>query len=54
MRGWLLGLGIALAGFALGSSGAPGLLVSSAAAWLESSGRVELGGPTGEAVRQAL
>ncbi len=54
MRGWMVGLGIALCGFALGMSGAPGHLVSSAATWLDETGTVELRGPVGDAVRESL
>lgn len=53
MRGWLVGLGIALCGFALGMSGAPGQVMSTAATWLDETGRVELRGPVGDVVKDS-
>ncbi len=50
--GWVAVL-VALA-FGLGASGLPGDAMAAAADWLVDSGRVELQGPIGEAVRQAM
>ena len=49
----LLAVLVALA-FGLGATGVPGDAVAVAADWLVESGRVELQGPVGEAVRQAI
>jgi hypothetical protein len=40
--------------FLVGVSGAPGHVIAAAAGWLTSSGHVQLVGPVGEAVREAL
>lgn len=51
----LVGLGVLMAvAFALGVSGAPGPAFGAAADWLTTSGNVELEGPVGDAVREAL
>lgn len=54
MRALLIGAGIALTAFVIGISGLPGAVVSNAAGWLQDSGTIELRGPVGDAVKQAL
>lgn len=54
MRAMLLGVGIALVAFVVGISGLPGAVVSTTAVWLEDNGSLELHGPVGDAVKQAL
>jgi hypothetical protein len=51
----LVGIGVLVAiAFALGVSGAPGPAFGAAAGWLTDHGGMELEGPVGEAVREAL
>ncbi|MCB9688686.1 MAG: hypothetical protein H6738_21250 [Alphaproteobacteria bacterium] len=54
MRAMLIGAGIALTAFVIGFSGLPGTVVSVGAAWLQDNGTIELQGPVGDAVKQAL
>ena len=54
MRALLVGLGIVVGAFAVGVSGLPGFAMSTAATWLQDNGRLELHGPVGDAVKQAL
>ena len=53
-RGLVVVAVVFLLAFGLGVSGAPGAAFGAAADWLTTSGNVELTGPVGEAVRDAL
>jgi hypothetical protein len=54
MRTVLIGVGLVAIAFLIGVTGAPGLALAAAAGWLEDTDRIELHGPVGDAVRQAL
>lgn len=54
MRFWLLVLIAMIAALGVGISGAPGRAAAAVTAWLDSTGKVELQGPVGEAVKRAL
>ncbi|MEQ1503190.1 MAG: hypothetical protein ABMB14_13215 [Myxococcota bacterium] len=54
MRNVLVVIGLVVAAFAVGSTGAPGRIAAAAAGWLSDNGTVELRGPVGDAIRQAL
>ena len=54
MRNLVLGVALLAVAFAVGFTGAPGKAVATAAGWLEDRGSIELRGPVGDAVREAL
>jgi hypothetical protein len=53
-RGLVVAALVVFAAFGVGVSGAPGVAFGAAADWLTTSGNVQLEGPVGEAVRDAL
>jgi len=54
MRKAAVGVALLVFAFAIGVTGAPGLAVATAADWLADHGTIELRGPIGDAVREAL
>lgn len=54
MKKAAVGVALLVIAFVVGFTGAPGLAVATAADWLADQGTIELRGPVGDAVREAL